>query len=143
MDAENINIPYPYTQAPQSGGMRMPYGGMTQIPQGMQQHDYEAEIENFCERHHNHYVVVETDDGRVYDGIIEGAEDGEMVLLTPAGDLNDEADGTRQYWFGGYYGVPFSVYGGFGVAIPFRFRRFYRYRFPYYRIRRFFFPYFY
>lgn len=86
------------------------------------------------------------DNGKMYDGIIDKADNDHAYLLVPIGDQREEDnEEERQFGFGGFgspfggFGGPFGGFGGFG-HFPFRFRRFRRFRFPFSRIRRFSFP---
>jgi len=149
MHHDNMNVPYQHFHMPYRDDMQTPYGGMMEKSHIVRDANHELDIQDFCESHRHHYVILETDDGRVYEGIIENTNEDEVVLLAPIGDVTDETDDRRQYWFGGY-GHPFEAYegyghpyGGYGYGIPFRFRRFFRFHFPHFRIRRFFFPFYY
>lgn len=95
-------------------------------------YDHHVSKQDFCKRHKHYYVLLEMDDGKMYDGIIDKADNDHAYLLVPIGDQREEDnEEERQFGFGGF--------GGFG-HFPFRFRRFRRFRFPFSRIRRFSFP---
>ncbi|KZN95975.1 MULTISPECIES: hypothetical protein [Aeribacillus] len=95
-------------------------------------YDHHVSKHDFCKRHKHYYVLLEMDDGKMYDGIIDKADNDHAYLLVPIGDQREEDnEEERQFGFGGF--------GGFG-HFPFRFRRFRRFRFPFSRIRRFSFP---
>lgn len=102
-------------------------------------YDHHVSKHDFCKRHKHYYVLLEMDDGKMYDGIIDKADNDHAYLLVPIGDQREEDnEEERQFGFGGF-GGPFGGFGGFG-HFPFRFRRFRRFRFPFSRIRRFSFP---
>ena len=76
------------------------------------------QILELCKRYHYHFVQIESTDGNVYEGIIDGTEDDHINLLVPSGDI--ENDDNRLYLYGGYR------YGGgypYGYGYPRRFRR--------------------
>jgi hypothetical protein len=130
-------------------------------------YDHHVSKHDFCKRHKHYYVLLEMDDGKMYDGIIDKADNDHAYLLVPIGDQREEDnEEERQFGFGGFggpfggfgspfggfgspfggfgspfggFGGPFGGFGGFG-HFPFRFRRFRRFRFPFSRIRRFSFP---
>ncbi|AXI40400.1 hypothetical protein CX649_01420 [Bacillaceae bacterium ZC4] len=123
-------------------------------------YDHHVSKHDFCKRHKHYYVLLEMDDGKMYDGIIDKADNDHAYLLVPIGDQREEDnEEERQFGFGGFggpfggfgspfggfggpfggFGGPFGGFGGFGHS-PFRFRRFRRFRFPFSRIRRFSFP---
>lgn len=156
---------YPYGQQMQPFAGQMPYGQqmpyMGQIPSGTQpiqgmmegQQMTGAPIgaqdwKNFCKRYTHHFVNMQTTDGQQYDGIIEGTDQESVYMLVPDGDVSgedeqaeqrdeydEETELETQYRFGGY-----PWYGGYWY--PRRFRRFRRYRFPFFRIGGFYFPFF-
>ncbi|MEK4383523.1 hypothetical protein NSS70_17060 [Aeribacillus sp. FSL K6-2848] len=102
-------------------------------------YDHHVSKHDFRKRHKHYYVLLEMDDGKMYDGIIDKADNDHAYLLVPIGDQREEDnEEERQFGFGGF-GSPFGGFGGFG-HFPFRFRRFRRFRFPFSRIRRFSFP---
>ncbi|WP_052659313.1 hypothetical protein [Bacillus alveayuensis] len=146
----NMNMEMPYGNMMPNMNMQMPYENMETNIHEMKNQD---QIKDFCKKHRYYYMMMETDDGRQFDGIIENVERDRVYLLMPAGDETDERSmenvhneeppyGYRIY--GGYgLGFPYG-YGGYGYDhFPRRFRRFRRYPFPFARIRRFFFPFFY
>ncbi|WP_156288449.1 hypothetical protein [Oceanobacillus salinisoli] len=108
----------------------------------MSHYDHGREMHDFCMRHRDHYVMFETDDGQVYDGIVLNVEADNVVILMPVGDQREEEldeNEEARYGYGAGFGAPYGGYGRF----PRRFRRFRRFPFPFFRIRRFFFPFFY
>ncbi|GGC88492.1 hypothetical protein GCM10007216_19040 [Thalassobacillus devorans] len=99
-----------------------------------------AEVKDLCQTHNYYFVQVQMSDGSLAEGIIDGTDEDNVYMLVPAGDDMDEQ---RQFGYsgfgGGYGGYPFG--GGYGY--PRRFRRFRRFRYPFFSIRRLFFPFFY
>jgi len=93
---------------------------------------------DLCQRYKYHLILCEGTDGQMYDGIIDSVSDDGVYLLMPVGDMDEEYQGymTRQFDYGYNYG-----YGGYGY--PRRFRRFRRIGFPFFSLRRLFYPYFY
>ncbi|WP_249871806.1 hypothetical protein [Oceanobacillus saliphilus] len=131
----------------------MAYPSMNEMPMQMHEgtmgdyshgHSHHREMFDFCNKHRDHYVMVETTDGKVYDGIIINVDAENVQILMPMGDQRPEDSNengeNRQFGFGGGFGYP--PYGGFG-RVPFRFRRFRPFPFPFLGIRRLFFPFFY
>ncbi|WP_374724140.1 hypothetical protein [Calidifontibacillus erzurumensis] len=131
---------------------QMPYG----MPQQQHQHDWK----DFCRRYMHHLVQMQTTDGQMLEGIIDGSDDENVYMLVPDGDgmdrgvyydetveeeENQDLDLSYRYgggWQGWYGGNPW--YGGypwFGYY-PRRFRRFRRRRFPFFSIGGFYFPFF-
>jgi hypothetical protein len=134
-------------QLPYVNNIQMPYE--ENIHYRMDDYDHHMKMHDFCKKYKHYYVMLEMDDGKMYDGIIEKADNDQVSLLMPIGDQREEEE-ERQYDFGGYgypyggFGYPYGGYGpGYGFHVPFRFRRFRRFRFPFFRIRRFLFPFFY
>lgn len=116
--------------------MYMPYGTpMHHEP--MDQVSHKQQMQDFCKRYHHYFAQIETTDGNIYDGIIDGSDDESVYLLVPSGDSERDDENNRQYPFGG---PPFDY--GFPPRFPRRFRRFRRQRFPFFFLRRLFFPYF-
>ena len=91
-----------------------------------------------CKKHMHAYVLVETNDGMVYDGIITGLDD-EFVTMAVPNDQNMPStypmrEEDRQFGYPGYgFGYPGYGYGssygfpgygfGYGYGPPRRFRR--------------------
>ncbi|OMG50020.1 hypothetical protein BK140_08795 [Paenibacillus macerans] len=110
-------------------------------------------MKEICKRYHHHLIHVESTDGKVFVGIIDGMDDDHVYLLVAVGDTDGDdrailggypfgAFGFGGYPYGGFYG------GGYGFGYPFygyprRFRRFIRRPFPFFGLRRFAFPFFY
>ncbi|WP_175615242.1 hypothetical protein [Piscibacillus halophilus] len=94
-----------------------------------------------CHKHHLYLVQTETIDGQMFEGIIDEYDDDGVTLLVPYGD-QDRVDG---YGPGPGYGYGFGPGFGpqYGYGYPRRFRRFRRFRFPFFNLRRIFFPFFY
>jgi hypothetical protein len=86
-----------------------------------------------CKHHMHRYVLVQTSDGRSYDGIVENVDDRNVYLAIPIGRVdmgyretentfeNEEEQSERsdenseQRIFGGYGGYGYGGYpGGFG-----------------------------
>lgn len=107
----------------------------------MEDYNHEKKMHDFCKKYKYHYVMMETHDGNVYDGIIDKVENGQVYMLLPMEDEGVGTEGTQSRYggYGGYGG--YSGYGGY--RFPRRFRRFRRFRFPFFGIRGFFFPFFY
>lgn len=115
--------------------MQMPYGSPKQ-QMVMNPEHHKKEMHGMCNKYHYHFVQIETVDG-VYDGIIDGVDGDHVYLLVPSGEIEGEEHYGHEYRPDGYpYGSPF----GFGY--PRRFRRFGRFSFPFFAIRRLFFPFF-
>lgn len=102
---------------------------------------YKRNMHEMCKKYHHHFVQIETTEGKVFDGIVDGMDDDHVYLLIPIGDA--DRDDQRQFW-GGFPHSPFGF--GFGhpffFGIPRRFRRFGRFGFPFFGLRRFGFPFF-
>lgn len=104
----------------------------------MQEEDMDSDsrinqMYDMCKKYHHHFVQIEGTDGNVYDGIIDGLDKNHVYLLVPSGETEAQEDMNRQ----------FNPYFGYGYGYPRRFRRFRRHRFPFFFIRRLFFPFFY
>lgn len=92
------------------------------------------QIYDTCKNHMHAYVLIETTDGKKYDGIITGLDDQHVYLAVPLGDERGEerkigsSYGGPYYGgspgYGGSYGGPFggSYHGGYYP--PRRFGRF-------------------
>ncbi|PKR77541.1 hypothetical protein CEY16_11205 [Halalkalibacillus sediminis] len=102
---------------------------------------------DMCKNNKLHMVTLETNDGKYVEGIVDEYDKEGVTLIMPSGDMENQ----ERVWFGGGFGGPgygpgFGPgYGaGFGYGrYPRRFRRFRRQRFPFFGLRRFFFPFFY
>ncbi|WP_411954243.1 hypothetical protein ACKXGF_13650 [Alkalibacillus sp. S2W] len=105
----------------------------------------EEDFHHLCRQNQMHFVHLETQDGQLFDGIIDDVDGQSVTLIMPWGDM--EQDRFDDGYGGGYgqgYGGPGygQGYGGPG-RYPRRFRRFRRYRFPFRFLNRIFFPFFY
>ncbi|MBO8155589.1 MAG: hypothetical protein H0Z32_03920 [Bacillaceae bacterium] len=130
--------------------MNMPIHSQMMVPSygAMDQQDYKKHMQDQCKNYMLQYVVIEMNDGSSYDGIVEDMDDDHVIILIPEGDQDwghhretEQNEEERQFGYGGFPG-----YGGgygYGYGVPWRFRRFRRYRFPFFGVRRFFFPFFY
>lgn len=100
---------------------------------------HQQNIHDLCKKYQHYLVQFETTDGQVYDGIIDSVDHDGVNLLIPVGDMEREEqnENERQFGYGG-----FPQYG-YGYGFPRRFRRFRRFRFPFFGLRRLFFPFFY
>ncbi len=127
-----MDHPYQHYESPYEPGYDSPY---------MDHNTHKKQMYELCNKFHLYFVQIQAIDGQMYDGIIEDVDDDSVTLLMPYGDMDREVGTERQYGFGysGYGG--YGGYGGFGF--PRRFRRFRRFRFPFFRLRRLFFPYYY
>ncbi|WP_096435187.1 hypothetical protein [Alteribacter populi] len=115
---------------------QVPHGGQQQMqPGGADPAAHQQQLHELCQAYNNHLVQFETNDGQVYDGIIDGMDQNGVDMLVPVGDMDQGSNHEyeRQFGFGGYGG---------GYGYPRRFRRFRRHRFPFFGIRRLFFPFF-
>lgn len=125
----------------QDPNMNMPYGSHMQH-EGMDQDSRKNQMKDFCKRYHHHYIQIEGTDGNVYDGIIDGSDKDNMYVLVPSGEMDDDDNMNRQFYpYGGYGGYDYDY--DYHRRFPRRFRRFRRHRFPFFFIRRLFFPFFY
>ncbi len=110
---------------------------------------HQQQMHDLCQQYNNYLVQLETTDGQVHDGIINGVDQNGVEVLMPDGDTdNNHNEYERQFGFGyggygGFGGAPWYGYGGPGYGYPRRFRRFRRHRFPFFGIRRLLFPFFY
>lgn len=92
---------------------------------GVEMHKDEAFT--WCTTHMYRYVMVQTNDGMTYDGIIESVDNDNVYLAVPVGEAEARQPvyGTPGYGYGGYgYGYP-GYYPGYpGYYVPRRrFRR--------------------
>ncbi len=122
---------------PQHGNMnRNPSTSMYQ--NSMMDEGHKKHLQDFCKSYKNYYVVMEMNDGKQYEGIIVNMDNDNVYLLMPIGEGPDDnshhSHHNRQYGYGPGFG------GGY---VPRRFRRFHPFFFPFFGIRRFFFPFFY
>ncbi|RRJ67513.1 hypothetical protein EHV15_11415 [Paenibacillus oralis] len=122
----------------------------------MDHHGHKRHMMEICKRYHHHLIHIESSDGHVHVGIIDGMDDDHVYLLIPIGDMDGDdrafgapfgGFGTPFGGFGTPFGAPFGGFGGFGGfpffgGFPRRFRRFIRRPFPFFGLRRFFFPFF-
>lgn len=145
--------------------MPSPYGGAAPMSQSSPMHQTEMMMDptahkkhmmEMCKKYHHHLMHVEGTDGKMYEGILDGADDDYVYILIPVGD--SDMDG-RQYPIAGGYdydgygygagGYPYGGgYGGYPYGGPFygyprRFRRFRRFPLAYYLLNRLLFPIFY
>lgn len=125
---------------------------MQQQPGAVDPAAHQQHMHDLCQQYNNHLVQLETTDGQVHDGIIDGIDQNGVEMLVPEGDMdNNHHENERQFGFGyggyagfdGYGGALGYGYGGPGYGYPRRFRRFRRHRFPFFGIRRLLFPFFY
>ncbi|UCZ54077.1 hypothetical protein LGQ02_04660 [Bacillus shivajii] len=112
----------------QNGHHMQQHGAMDPAAHQQQMHDV-------CVRFQLHLVQFETTDGQVFDGIIDSVDQEGVNMLVPTGDMEREGESERQF-----YGPGYTPYG---YGFPRRFRRFRRHRFPFFGLRRLFFPFFY
>jgi small nuclear ribonucleoprotein (snRNP)-like protein len=104
-------------------------------------HTLPYDMKTMCKHHMHRYVLVQLNDGRDYDGIVEHVDDQNVYLAVPVGRVdtgnreeensgdkgvgnnqrnNDESDQRINGWYGGYpgfgYGRPGYSYGfpGYG-----------------------------
>ncbi|KGX88186.1 hypothetical protein [Pontibacillus litoralis] len=128
-----------------SYGNSMPENGQTSMSMNgyhVNPHqDNKQQWKDYCHQHMYYMVIIEMNDGKQYEGIIEDMDDNHVYMLMPAGDEEEEMEGSQNRQFG--YGYGYGPGWGYGYGYPRRFRRFRRYRFPFFGIRSFFFPYFY
>ncbi|WLR51641.1 hypothetical protein LC040_01690 [Bacillus tianshenii] len=136
--------------------MQMPYTQYT-APQAQQPNMYD-----YCKKNMLKMMMVQMNDGTMYEGIIEDVDRDYVYMLVPSGEMKPEnrelaeeelvEEDTRQFGLGGFpFGAGglggfggYSGYGGYPFGrYPRRFRRFRHYRFPFYGIGGFFHPFFY
>lgn len=125
---------------------------MDKTGQKGQEGNNNKEMLELCKQYHYHLMHFETTDGHLIEGIIENMDEEQVHLLVPSGEMEvQEARQFASYGGAGGYAQPFGYgpsyggvpYGGYPYGYPRRFRRFRRYRLPYYLLGRLFFPYFY
>lgn len=108
-----------------------------------------SEAQALCKKHIHRYILVQTKDGAMYDGIVESVDDSNVYLAIPVGTANVPAqfapnphmsasgcgcDGNRAIGYPGYYGPTYPGYGygyggpgyGYGHGVPGHGRRFQR-----------------
>lgn len=127
--------PQSVSQQPQAHPQAQVFPKHTQAPPMYTQPQH---MINLCKNHMYRYVLLQTNDGRSYDGIIEHVDDKNVYLAVPiaATDMgfrndeelneqdNDEVDRNRdekdQRQFLGGYGSPggYPVYGFPGYGYP-------------------------
>ncbi|GAB2559015.1 hypothetical protein [Gracilibacillus alcaliphilus] len=93
---------------------------------------HQQQMHETCKNLYLHFVQFQTMEGQMLDGIIEDVDEDGVTMLIPDGDAESAEGMERQFGYG---------YGGF--YYPWRFRRFRRFRFPFFGIRRLFFPFYY
>lgn len=131
-----------------SPGMKQPYGkygGYNSNPKLYDQH--KQNLFNMCQKHHLYLIQVETTDGQLFEGIVDEFDEDGVTLIVPCGE-DDRGDGYDDYGYGpgpapgvGYgFGPGFGSPYGYGY--PRRFRRFRRFRYPFFNLNRIFFPFF-
>ncbi|WP_280769192.1 hypothetical protein [Salipaludibacillus daqingensis] len=148
--------------------MHQPYQGMP--AQGHHQNEQHAkDMHNMCTQYHLHFIQIQLMDGSSHDGIIEEVDNEGVTLLMPEAEEGAQQpyygqhgheshhelhaqQGTQmqdspQHFGYGYPGYGYPGFGpgpgyGYGYGIPRRFRRFRRRRYPFFGIRRLFFPFF-
>jgi uncharacterized membrane protein len=103
-------------------------------------HTQPYDMKTMCKHHMHRYVLVQTNDGRNYDGFVEHVDDQNVYLAIPIGrvdtgyreeenrgekvdggtDRNDESDQRINGWYGGYPGYGYGGYGypGYGYGRP-------------------------
>lgn len=129
------------------------YYGNPMPHQGDTDRQNPSQVKEMCQTNHYYFVQIQLSDGSLVDGIIDGTDEDHVYMLVPVGDEMEETD-QRQFGYSGYGG--FGGYGGYdgyggyggypfggGYGYPRRFRRFRRRRFPFFHVRRLFFPFFY
>jgi small nuclear ribonucleoprotein (snRNP)-like protein len=89
--------------------------------------DYTRNLHGKCKRYMYHHVVLTTQDGSSFDGIIEGVDDNGVSVLVGEDVMEQERDDLEDQRFYGYGG--YGDYGGYGRPRR-RFRRFRRQFFP-------------
>jgi uncharacterized membrane protein len=104
-------------------------------------HTQPYDMKTMCKHHMHRYVLVQTNDGRNYDGIVEHVDDHNVYLAIPIGRMdagfreeenrgeqlegnsersNNESDQRINGWYGGYPGYGYGGYGypGYGYGRP-------------------------
>ncbi|WP_161524656.1 hypothetical protein [Alteribacter lacisalsi] len=99
---------------------------------GMNGHMDQQQMMQFCQQYMHHMMQLQTQDGQMVEGIINGVDENGVHMLVPDGDMDDQ----MRFYGGGFGGG----YGGYGY--PRRFRRWRPFFFPYYGLGGFFFPFF-
>ncbi|WP_052111085.1 hypothetical protein [Pontibacillus yanchengensis] len=134
-------------QMPMQQGQNMQQGKNMQQGQNMQQVKGMQDMKDYCSKHMYYFVIIQMNDGSEHEGIIEDIDAENVFILMPVGDEDEdgmESSDERQfgYGYGPGFGYGGGYGGGYGYGYPRRFRRFRRYRFPFFGIRSFFFPFF-
>jgi hypothetical protein len=100
-------------------------------------------MHDVCKNHMYRYVMVQTADQQVFDGIVENVDETNLYLAVPTGETMQREDGNEERLYGGVglgygaglgfpgygypgYGFPgygFPGYGFPGYGYPFRPRR--------------------
>lgn len=86
------------------------------------------EAQDLCSKHMYRYVGIQTADGMIYDGLIEGVDEENVMMAVPAG----EEEEMRSLGLGYPYARP-PYYGpayGYGIPYPYGY-----YPYPYPRRR--------
>lgn len=131
------SLPQQAQALPQSQGL--PY---QQAAQPQARYTQPHEMGNLCKSHLHRYVLLQTKDGKSYDGIIEHVDEQNAYLAVPIGpmdtelreeewnehdednlDRNEEGQDQRQFYggygsLGGYPGYGYPGYGFPGYGYP-------------------------
>ena len=143
MHHRNYGMQNPYGN-PSQGGMGYgnqtnPMMNMPQMQQGASQQDMKDQMNGYK----HYFVILEMKDGQQYEGIIEDMDAENVYVLMPVGDEDGDDDSDQRNWgWGGGFGPGYGGGYGWGYGYPRRFRRFRRYRFPFFGIGRWFSPFF-
>lgn len=70
-----------------------------------ERHDFEADfdtrdVKRECERHLYHHVILTTQDGRTFDGIIEAVDDDQLTVLVGEDVIDWDRDDRQFYGYG-------------------------------------------
>ncbi|RPF53870.1 hypothetical protein [Aquisalibacillus elongatus] len=140
----------PYGMGTQDSGPNQPYGnmgmqqGQMQQPMQMKPDMHKQNMFDMCQRHHLYLVQAETVDGQLFEGIVDEYDEDGVTLLIPCGDMDDDRGDDYGYGAGPYgYGFGQGFGAPYGYGYPRRFRRFRRFRYPFFNLSRIFFPFFY
>ncbi|MFB4164095.1 hypothetical protein ACE1TI_09695 [Alteribacillus sp. JSM 102045] len=102
------------------------------------EHRNSHHMHEMCQQYLLYMVQLQTSDGQMHEGIIEDVDNEGVTLLMPDSDMeNQSLAHQRQFWGGPGYGP------WYGYGYPRRFRRFRRFRFPFFHLRYIGFPFFY
>ncbi|WP_279401448.1 hypothetical protein [Piscibacillus salipiscarius] len=127
--------------------MNYPYINTNSKLMSQQLDHHKKNMFDLCQKHHLYLVQVETVDGQTFEGIVDEFDEDGVTLLVPSGE-NERGDGFDDVGFGPGpgYGMGYGYGPGFGspygYGYPRRFRRFRRYRYPFFNLNRIFFPFF-